>query len=228
MQKYGNTVPGAAPAGTVQLHDPPEFTVPESQIPVSLVDVWGRLPTFCHVIVVPGCTVISADEKKSSSIATTTVPGGGGGGGGAGGGGGGGVGEGGGGDPSVEGTRMMPAIPIPPGAPWKMQKYGNAVPGAALIGTVQLHEPPELTVPESQIPVSLVDVCGRLPMFCHVIVVPGCTVISADAKKSSSITTTTSFGADGTGSLTTTVVNPSRPAPVPVTTTFTVNVPGSW
>jgi hypothetical protein len=102
------------------------------------------------------------------------------------------------------------------------------VPGAASAGTVQLHDPPEFTVPESQMPVSLVAVCGRLPTFCHVIVVPGCTVMSAEAKKSSSIDTITAFGADGPGVLTATVVKPSRLTPPPITDTLTVNVPASW
>lgn len=52
----------------------PDFSVPESHRPVSLVTVWGCFPLLVQVTVAPGDTVRDAGEKKSSPRETVAPP----------------------------------------------------------------------------------------------------------------------------------------------------------
>src|SRR5438128_3577710 len=74
--------------------------------------------------------------------------------------------------PDVEGnvafpTRITPAMPIPPAAPWYRQKYANTADWEKVIENVW----PGARFPESFDPSSAVTVCGLRPVLSHSMVV---------------------------------------------------------
>src|SRR4051794_20726535 len=90
-------------------------------------------------------------------------------------------------------TWMVPAMPAPPGPPWMLQKYGNALPESAAV-KVCTKVKGGLWTPESQTPVSEV-VEWSAPVQFHVTVSPAMTIRFFGANSKSFMVTVGPLGA---------------------------------